>query len=115
MSARAEEWAAAPPGAGSYDVVTARALASLAVLAEYAAPLLRPTGVLVAWKGDPAEGEERAADVAAARLGLEIEPIVRVTPFAGARSRHLYLMLKVAHTPPEYPRRPGMARKRPLG
>jgi 16S rRNA (guanine527-N7)-methyltransferase len=84
-------------------------------LAEYAAPLLRPTGVLVAWKGAPAEGEERAAHVAAARLGLEVGPTVPVTPFAGARSRRLYVMLKVAPTPPEYPRRAGMARKHPLG
>ena len=63
VRARAEEWGALPAqaggGAGGYDVVTARALGSLALLEEYAAPLLRDGGVLVAWKGerDPAEEE----------------------------------------------------------
>ena len=55
VTARAEEWAGLPPGLGggreAYDVVTARAVAPLAVLVEYAAPLLRAGGVLVAWKG----------------------------------------------------------------
>jgi hypothetical protein len=37
-----------------------------------------------------------------------------VEPYAGGGSRHLYLSLKVAETPSGYPRRPGMARKRPL-
>src|SRR5205823_8231134 len=41
---RAEDWAAWG-GAGSYDVVTARAVAALPVLAEYSAPLLRADGV----------------------------------------------------------------------
>ena len=60
VAARVEEWGAGPPGAGSYEAVTARALGSLAVLAEYAAPLLRLGGVLVAWKGERSEAEERA-------------------------------------------------------
>ena len=47
---RAEEWGAGE-GRGAYDAVTARAVDSLAVLVEYAAPLLREGGVLVAWKG----------------------------------------------------------------
>ena len=55
VTARAEEWAGTPPSLGggreAYDVVTARALASLAVLVEYASPLLADDGVLVAWKG----------------------------------------------------------------
>jgi 16S rRNA (guanine527-N7)-methyltransferase len=115
VTARAEEWGAAPPGAGGYEVVTARAVASLAVLAEYAAPLLRMDGALVAWKGERSEDEERAGAAAAGRLGLEPAEIVAVTPFAGARSRNLHVLRKVAVTPPEYPRRAGMARKHPLG
>lgn len=116
--ARAEEWAAAPPALGggreSYDVVTARALASLAVLAEYAAPLLRLDGVLVAWKGARDPNEERAGAEAAERLGLELDEVRAVVPFAGAEHRHLHVLRKIAPTPPAFPRRPGMARKRPL-
>ncbi|HEY1275117.1 MAG TPA: 16S rRNA (guanine(527)-N(7))-methyltransferase RsmG [Thermoleophilaceae bacterium] len=117
--ARAEEWASAPAAAGggreAYDVVTARAVAPLAVLAEYAAPLLVEGGVLAAWKGRRDASEEAAGAVAAERLGMEAEEVLRVTPFPGAEQRHLHVMRKVAPTPAGFPRRPGMARKRPLG
>ncbi len=119
LAARAEGWAAAPPALGggreSYDVVTVRALAPMGVLAEYATPLLRPDGVLVAWKGARDPAEERAGAVAAARLGLRIEEIRPVVPFEGAQHRHLHVLRKVEPTPAGFPRRPGMARKRPLG
>jgi 16S rRNA (guanine527-N7)-methyltransferase len=117
--ARAEEWAATPPALGggreAYDVVTARAVASLAVLVEYAAPLLREGGVLVAWKGARDAVEEGAATAAAQKLGLLGEGVRAVTPFEGARNRHLHVFRKVAPTPAGFPRRPGMAAKRPLG
>lgn len=116
--ARAEEWAASPPALGggreAYDAVTARALAPLAVLAEYAAPLLAQGGVLVAWKGRRDPEEEQAGARAAERLGLEVEEVRHVVPFPGAEQRHLHLLRKLEPTPAGFPRRPGMARKRPL-
>jgi 16S rRNA (guanine527-N7)-methyltransferase len=113
VPARAEEWATGEGGA-AYDVVTARALGPLAVLVEYAAPLLAPGGSLVAWKGTRDADEEAAGSVAAGQVGLEARSILPVTPFAGAENRHLHVYLKVAETPDRFPRRPGMARKRPL-
>jgi 16S rRNA (guanine527-N7)-methyltransferase len=112
VHARAEEWR---PGFGRYDVVTARALAPLNVLVEYAAPLLRPGGVLVAWKGARDAGEERAGDAAAAEVGLGEADVRAVAPYEGVDHRHLYLYSKVGETPSRFPRRAGMARKRPLG
>lgn len=109
---RAESWEA---GIGTCDVVTARALAPLAVIAEYAAPLLHDGGLLVAWKGRRDDAEERAAAAAADELGLVLEEVRPVVPYAGAEHRHLHLLRKVAPTPTRFPRRPGMARKRPLG
>jgi 16S rRNA (guanine527-N7)-methyltransferase len=97
------------------DVVTARALAPLAVLVEYAAPILREGGALVAWKGVRDEVEEEGGRLAGDATGLEPAEIVPVTPFPGARDRSLHLYLKVRPTPNRFPRRPGMARKRPLG
>lgn len=94
--------------------MTARALAPLAVLVEYAAPLLREGGALVAWKGGRDPAEESAGAIAAERLGLAGGRVLRVEPFEGARDRHLHVLSKVAPTPPGFPRRPGMARKRPL-
>jgi len=103
-------------GAGreAYEVVTARAVASLAVLVEYAAPLLTVGGHLVAWKGrlDPVEAAGGAA--AAAAVGLEPVSVLHVTPYKGARDHHLHVIRKVAPTPPRYPRRTGVAGKRPL-
>jgi 16S rRNA (guanine527-N7)-methyltransferase len=113
LAVRAEEWAGGE-GAGAYGGVTARALASLAVLCEYAAPLLEPGGVLVAWKGERSPDEERAGASAAAKLGLEPVRVLRVQPFREARHRHLHVFRKIAPTPPGFPRRPGMAVKRPL-
>jgi 16S rRNA (guanine527-N7)-methyltransferase len=110
--ARAELWSA---GLGTCDVVTARALASLDVVAEYAAPLLRVGGVLVAWRGRRDPAVEAAAARAAAVLGLELDEPVRVEPYRGADNRHLHVLRKVAETPARFPRRDGVARKRPLG
>ncbi len=109
---RAESWSA---GLGTRDLVTARALAPLAVLAEYAAPLLCEGGALVAWKGRRDEQEELDAAAAATQLGLAPEAIRAVRPYPGAEHRHLHVLRKVAPTPARFPRRPGMARKRPLG
>jgi 16S rRNA (guanine527-N7)-methyltransferase len=109
--ARAEEWS---DGIGACDVVTARALAPLNVLSEYAAPLLRDGGALVAWKGRRDPDEEADGRAAAARLGLEVEEVRPVSPFPAAQARHLVVVRKIAPTPAGFPRRPGMARKRPL-
>jgi 16S rRNA (guanine527-N7)-methyltransferase len=113
VPARVEEWGAGE-GREAYDVVTARALAPLAVLVEYAAPLLHRGGALVAWKGARDADEERAGERAAREVGLDRGSVIAVTPYEGSRNRHLHLYLKVRHTPERFPRRPGMAAKRPL-
>jgi 16S rRNA (guanine527-N7)-methyltransferase len=96
-------------------LVTARAVAPLAVLAEYAAPLLATGGALVAWRGRRDPDGERDAAAAAELVGLEVREPARVQPFPAAEHRHLHLMLKVRPTPDRFPRRPGVALKRPLG
>ena len=112
IHARVEAWA---PGLGVHDLVVARALAPLAVLCEYAAPLLALGGSLVAWKGAVSAAEAEAGARAAPMLGLRARGAVRTTPYAGSMAHHLHRFEKVAATPPGYPRRPGMARKHPLG
>jgi 16S rRNA (guanine527-N7)-methyltransferase len=108
---RAEEWA---EGIGRCDVVCARALAALPVLCEYAAPLLRDGGVLVAWKGAVGTEEIVDASVAAAHLGLALDPPLAVVPYPGSERRTLHVARKAAPTPAGFPRRPGVATKRPL-
>lgn len=114
IACRAEEWGRGE-GRGRYEACTSRAVGRLATVCEYAAPLLGPGGTLVVWKGRRDVDEERAARVAATTLGLERRDVLAVGPFAGSRHRHLHVYRKTAATPARFPRRPGMAKKRPLG
>jgi 16S rRNA (guanine527-N7)-methyltransferase len=111
VNARAEDW---PTGLEAHDLVTARGLAALSVLVEYAGPLLRVGGTLVAWKGRRDDAEEGDGAAAARALGMEPPDVRPVAPFPNAGERHLYLSSKVSATSPKYPRRAGMARKRPI-
>jgi 16S rRNA (guanine527-N7)-methyltransferase len=67
VRARAEEAAERP---GSFDVVTARAVAPLAKLAQWGAPLLRTGGTLVAVKGESAAEEVTRDQQVLDQLGL---------------------------------------------
>jgi 16S rRNA (guanine527-N7)-methyltransferase len=111
VCARAEEWA---EGLGANDAVLVRALAAPAVVVEYAAPLLRVGGVLVEWRGRREPEAERLGLDAATRLGVDLVEIRHVQPYEGARDHHLHIYLKSRETPSGFPRRAGMARKRPL-
>ena len=111
VPSRAEEWS---EGVGRCDVVAARALAPLNVLVEYAAPLLRDGATLVAWKGRRDAVEEADGDAAAAETGLALCEVRQVHPWTAAGNLHLHLYMKVGATPNRYPRRAGMASKRPL-
>lgn len=111
VPARAETW---EDGRGRCDLIVVRAVAALPVVSEYAAPLLRNGGTLVAWRGRRDPDDEAAGERAAAQLGLEVQAPIRVEPYPGALHRHLHPMVKVAETPARFPRRPGIAAKRPL-
>ena len=118
IHARSEEWAAQPPpsaGREAYDAVTARAVGRLATLAELASPLLRDGGTLVAWKGRRDEDEDAELERAAPRLAMEPVQVRWVGPYAGSENRHLHVLRKSGPTPEGLPRRPGIAKKRPLG
>jgi 16S rRNA (guanine527-N7)-methyltransferase len=109
---RAEQWV---EGLGQHDVVTARAVAAQPVVLEYASPLLRLGGTLVDWRGKRVAHDEQAAAHAADELGLRLVEVRRVEPFAAATDRHLHVFTKVRESPARFPRRAGMARKRPIG
>lgn len=112
VPARAEEWS---DGSSRNDVVLARALAAQPVVLEYAAPLLRMGGTLLDWRGKRVPEEEGLAEDAAKMLGLRRTALRRVVPFEGAMDHHLHVFVKVTETPARFPRRAGVARKRPLG
>lgn len=85
-----------------YGVSVARALAPPVVAAEWCLPLVREGGAAILWVGPSAEIAR--VETAAARLNACLE---------GAPPGFLVLR-KVGPTPPGFPRRTGMARKRPL-
>jgi 16S rRNA (guanine527-N7)-methyltransferase len=114
LDTRSEELASAD-GREAYDVVTARAVGRLSTLAELASPLLKPNGVLVAWKGKRDEEEEEQLKSASEALAMRPDQILDVGDRAGSRHRHLHVIRKSGPTPSDLPRRAGIAKKRPKG
>lgn len=100
----------------SFDYVVARAVAPLAVLAEYCLPLCRPGGRFVAMKGPEgrAEAEAAAAGRAIDLLGGDVSGVDEYELPFGMGRRSLVIVRKTGTTPVTYPRRPGIPSKRPL-
>lgn len=115
VAARAEELGRDPLHRETHDLVTARACASLPVLVEYALPLLRIGGVLVAWKGPlrDEDDEVRRGRAAANRLGGD-DPRILETGVAALGDHRLVVIRKQGPTPAGFPRRPGEPARRPL-
>ena len=109
LCARAEELGRSPAARGQYHLVTARAVARLPVLLEYAVPLLREKGVFYAMKGEKAMAELAESGRAVERLGVRL---LRKTPTAAGGM--LLVFKKHAPTPEKYPRPVGVPAKEPL-
>ncbi len=96
----------------SVDIATARAVAHLAVVLEYSAPLLKVGGLCIAYKGAQAEKEIKEATDAAKILGLKLKEKI---PYSiDTKKRFLIVYEKISKTPDKFPRRKGMATKRPI-
>ena len=97
----------------SFDLVTARAVASLRELIELALPLLKAGGSLLAYKGANYQTEIDEAARALSELCGEVRSVTEYA-LAGGDRRALVTVRKLAPAPDKYPRRPGMPHKRPL-
>lgn len=115
VHARAEEIGHAEDHRETYDLVIARAVAPLPVLVEYMLPLCRVGGLSIAQKGPAAYEEAQQATDAITILGGQLAQIIPVEVPRLAEERNLIVIEKIAPTPPQYPRRPGIPAKRPLG
>ena len=93
-------------GRDRFDLALARALAPPPVALELCLPLLRPGGRLIVWTGR-LDAEPLCA--VAAQLGGGAPRLVSTSP-----GRALLVVEKLSATPERFPRRPGMAGKRPL-
>jgi 16S rRNA (guanine527-N7)-methyltransferase len=94
---RAEEQ---PPE--TFGVAVAKALAPPPVAAEWCLPLVRAGGAVVLWVGPTADAE------AVRRVGAQLAAELEEAP------RGFLVLRKTGPTPPGFPRRTGLARKRPL-
>jgi 16S rRNA (guanine527-N7)-methyltransferase len=112
---RAEELAHKAEYRSSFDVVTARAVASLPALLEYAAPFCRVGGqIILPKKGDLAE-ELAQGKRAAQQVGASFKADVPVTLTGLEDGRRLLLWEQVRKCPREFPRSGGVMTKKPLG
>jgi 16S rRNA (guanine527-N7)-methyltransferase len=112
---RAEELALHEPHRAAYDLVLARAVASLPTLVEYLLPLAKRGGRVVAYKGSAAHEEALAAEYAIRVLGGQLTRLIPVEVPGLVETRVLVVIDKVSQTPDGYPRGRGLPRKEPLG
>jgi 16S rRNA (guanine527-N7)-methyltransferase len=104
VAERSEQYARAA-GRDRFDLVLARALAPPPVALELCLPLARAGGRVVLWTG---QIDEDVINQVAAQLAARVS---RIEPYGG---RRLVEVVKLGATPERFPRRPGMAGKRPL-
>jgi len=113
VALRAEEAGRLPRLRDTFDVATARALAAMPVLVELCLPFVRPGGRLLAMKA-AGDAELEMARPAIAALNAEPAGVVAAPSAARALGR-IVIIRKLGPTPDAYPRRPGIAARRPLG
>jgi 16S rRNA (guanine527-N7)-methyltransferase len=83
-------------------VALAKALAAPPVAAEWCLPLVRPGGIAILWVGETAD--PAAVALVAGKLAAQLEP----------GPEGLLVLRKLGPTPAGFPRRVGVAKKRPL-
>ncbi len=114
ITARGEDVGQMPAHREAYDWAVARAVATLPVLAEYLLPLVQVGGAMLAQKGQSGPAETHKAEKAFKLLGGRTRQLLPVTLPGVADERFLVVVDKVAATPPQYPRKPGIPARKPL-
>lgn len=114
VSGRIESLAHSAEYRAQFDLVTARAVAPLSVLLEYAVPFLKIGGLCAFWKSTKIAAE--LADSADAQKKLSA-PYLGNFPYTlpgNWGERTIVFFKKTAATPNEYPRRTGVPKQEPL-
>lgn len=111
---RAEMAGHKPEHRQQYDLVMARAVAQLPVLAELCLPFAKVGGSFIAMKGSKGLAEVEQSKRALATLGGALEVVHRFELPEDAGQRQLIVIRKEKPTPKRYPRQPGLPAKKPL-
>ncbi len=113
VHARAEQVGRLDQYRAQFDYAFSRAVTALPVLIEYAAPLLKVGGSFVAYKADDVQAEIDSSAAALKALNCKISKLSEYTDNLDIK-RTLIFIEKFAETPQKYPRRVGIANKRPI-
>ena len=97
-----------------FDIVTARAVANMAVLSEYCLPLVKKGGNFIALKGPKAEDELKSSQKALTTLGGKAIALKELQLPQSTEDRTLILVKKVQPTPKKYPRQAGTPYRKPI-
>lgn len=111
---RAEEQGRQQRYREQFDLVVARAVAELRVLAEYCLPFVRVGGRFLAMKGPGARAEVEGAARALRLLGAKVQEVRSISLPGEHGERTLICINKIAKTPAEYPRKAGTPERKPL-
>lgn len=111
---RAEELGHKQEYREQFDLVTARAVAKLAVLLELTLPFVKVGGIVVAMKGSELKEEIAESKKALDILGGKLEAVHHLQLPKGGDERNLVVVKKVQRTPKNYPRNPGVPSRRPI-
>ncbi len=111
---RAEDLAREEAYRERLDLCVSRAVADLAVLAEYCLPFVRVEGFFVAYKSVNPTEETGRAKKAISLMGGETERMITYSLPGASDGRSLVCVRKTRRTPPEYPRKAGTPARHPL-
>ena len=111
---RAEDVGQNPVYRGQFDLVTARAVASLNVLAEYCLPLVKIGGQFLALKAQKSDQELEEAGAAIRVLGAKLIKVTEDQLPVESADRRYILIQKTKETPNKYPRKAGKPAKNPI-
>lgn len=111
---RAEEVAHKSDYRERFDIVLARGVAALATLVELTLPFCAIGGSFIAQKKEPLKTELNQAAKAISLLGGKLREVKKIELSEFPDERRLVIIDKIASTPRQYPRRPGMPKKNPI-
>ena len=114
LAARAETVGRNPDHRQCYDLALVRAVAPVAVCAEYALPLLAVGGLAVLYRGQWSAEETAQLALVVQQLGGKIQQVDEFTTPLTQGERHCILVKKITSTVPEFPRDVGVPAKHPL-
>lgn len=111
---RAEDYAKPDQLREKYDLCVSRAVASLSILSEYCLPYVKVGGKFISYKSEKITEEIKDAEYAIDLLGGKIEEQISFMLPDSELYRNLFVVVKNNITPDKYPRKAGMASKKPL-